>query len=755
MNLTSWKSCFPLCVSLLIAATPRQAAACVDAEPFGPAGMTFFAPEIIGEPAAAPLFADPIHNFYTDDADSSGQAAFDEINLDEWEAFFEHRLRRQVWSDLLYRAPLTRLDALIFALKGTPTTAGAPSPEDAAFMAYADRPTLIAALFYVGFARRVEPYATERSDYDEWEDRRENIDRTVRDAAVAKLIRGGTQAMEAANAPFLKQRYAFQILRLHFFNDAYEACLDFHKQQQAQLADSGSIHFRALGYAAGALYKLGRYAEANYIYSQIYDKYAPMRLSAYWSFHPQEETDWRRSLSLARTSRERAVLWQLLGIHAHGLRAMKEIRAIDPRSDLLPLLLVREVAHAELAHDVTESRRPPVVAGGLKPEIRELIAFVDAVARAGDASKPWAWDIAAGHLHALAGDPAAAATCLDRGSSRAPDGDAEVVRQIRISHLYAALNAMRSAEPAREPMLANELVWLKREAEKVDSETRAATFLDWARRHLSDLYRRSGDPLTALYLSDDPRDPVYADNAAITRIVEFVDRPVKTPFQSFLHSVYPYSHDELVELQGLNLLYAGDLEKAAALLGTVATDTLYGDPFLIHINDCHDCDHEAPQERKYTKAECVERMARLQKDAAARPAQAAQHYFDLANALYNVTYYGNARVMYGTLHNGVAEARTLDCSLAEYHYRRAMELSTDRELKAKACFMTAKCELNRWYNERASEEQDADFKSGNAFRMLRDSFSDTRYYKEILKECGYFRTYVQKSRSGSAQAAGR
>ncbi|MGC5209819.1 hypothetical protein, partial [Escherichia coli] len=44
---------------------------------------------------------------------------------------------------------------------------------------------------------------------------------------------------------------------------------------------------------------------------------------------------------------EKTVLWQLLGIYADGLAAIDQIVALDPKSDLLPLLLVREVNKAE------------------------------------------------------------------------------------------------------------------------------------------------------------------------------------------------------------------------------------------------------------------------------------------------------------------------------------------------------------------------------------------------------------------------
>jgi hypothetical protein len=34
------------------------------------------------------------------------------------------------------------------------------------------------------------------------------------------------------------------------------------------------------------------------------------------------------------------------------------------------------------------------------------------------------------------------------------------------------------------------------------------------------------------------------------------------------------------------------------------------------------------------------------------------------------------------------------------------------------------------------------FKSGFYFKQLKNKYSGTSYYKEIIKECGYFKTYL-------------
>ncbi len=309
---------------------------------------------------------------------------------------------------------------------------------------------------------------------------------------------------------------------------------------------------------------------------------------------------------------------------------------------------------------------------------------------------------------------------------------------------------MSTVGSADEPMLARELGWLKHQLDSVPLEERlspSATFFRWARVRLAALYRQKGDVVTSLCLND-LHDPAYLDPRQIDRLVQYMEKPNKTAFESLAASMYPVPVSELRELKALNALYRGDLKTAAKLFEAVSPKqelSLNADPFLIHIQDCHDCDAEA-QGSRYTKVQLVRRMAEMLGQAEANPAKAPELYFEIGNALYNITYYGNSRAMYGTRGFHFAEVPpTFDTSHAEAYYRKALELSRNREFQAKAAFMAAKCELGAFYNSRGQWNPGVpDFKAGVWFHKLRDSYSDTRYYQEIIRECGYFRTFVGK-----------
>jgi vancomycin permeability regulator SanA len=135
----------------------------------------------------------------------------------------------------------------------------------------------------------------------------------------------------------------------------------------------------------------------------------------------------------------------------------------------------------------------------------------------------------------------------------------------------------------------------------------------------------------------------------------------------------------------------------------------------------------------------------------------------LANAFYNITHYGNARYFYEgkVVGEGQYSPFTIDSvftgfltdmKLASKYYNQALQAAKTDEQKAKCHYMLAKCERNQWYNETVysdkeneyrNENPKGDFKAWAGFKTLKQ-YSTTQYYKDVIKECGYFRTYINK-----------
>jgi hypothetical protein len=268
---------------------------------------------------------------------------------------------------------------------------------------------------------------------------------------------------------------------------------------------------------------------------------------------------------------------------------------------------------------------------------------------------------------------------------------------------------------------------------------RARTLKEWVLNHLRDVYREGSDPVRALLLQDSPEGDDYRSVPRIDAIVAFI-REASTPFDQFLVKNYGYSVGDLNELRGLNFLFDGNFGSAVEALRLAGNDTasraLNADPFTIRIRDCHYCDASAPH-KSYTKVSFAEGMLDLSRRAQGRGEDAALASFELANGLYNMSFYGNARDVYDTSRLNLSPrweyapsvSPAVRTDLAEKYYLQAAALSSDRELKTKATFMAAKAEQTR-SNDRTH------------FRTLQQSYSNTAYYQEIIRECGYFRSFL-------------
>jgi hypothetical protein len=715
---------------------------------------SFFAPEVSRSERDAPFFRS-FHLLYTGYTKDDNIADFADVNIAEWEDHFGHSIPQAELRRVLYAATAGEADSLLAFYNGVKS---APR-----FVV--DVPTIVrrrgdadlrSFLDFTSFAKRCEPYVTYIA-YWTWDSSLYKNDPRRRTTDMDKIIRQGMQTLETVKDSFLRERYHFQVLRMLFHRGQYKECHEYFRRVEPELSQRRSIRDRCTGYAAGALYRQKRYAEANYLFSLLYDRSSIMRTDAFLSFHPQEERDWKQCLALARTTRERTVLWQLLGIYDDPLRAMKEIRAVEPGSDLMDLLLVRAVNIAEIDFmpDRTSIAGDSATGYALKPGriSPELLDFVTRIAREGNAHAPCLWNLAAGYLMTVRGDYHEAAYFLEAARTGAR-GDTLVQEQARVTDIVRKVEAQKAPDAAFEADIVTELKWLEDSSRA--RGLRNAFVLDWAKKRLAQKYIAGGALAKAQCLHEYSDQYFYQEARKQELMIAYMDRPGKTEFDRYLLSIYPYSRSDIFELQAVSLFYEGRIERAITRFrdqpgsgGTV----LPGDPFLIHIKDCHDCDHAAPQAKKYTKLEFAERLLELERLVVQPGDSAAQYAIALANGYYNATFWGNARVMYQTkireysyinLYNPDPALRAdpvMDCSKAERFYLKARELSHDKELKAMCTFMAAKCEQNTFFLTKPGDYQ-GDFRAGKYFSQLRKQYSSTRYYRDVIGECGYFRTYL-------------
>ena len=173
--------------------------------------------------------------------------------------------------------------------------------------------------------------------------------------------------------------------------------------------------------------------------------------------------------------------------------------------------------------------------------------------------------------------------------------------------------------------------------------------------------------------------------------------------------------------------------------------------------------------------EFLEKLLVIEKELEKNPKSPMDNYL-FANVLYNVSYFGNSNIL-TTVHRSVYSFTDYDLQKEKIdkaikHYTIALEESQEKEFKAKITYMLAKVELalfdikfsqktqdyvnkelNRYDLERfwyyGNEEAYMKYINNNYgkyFDSLKKDYSDTKYYKELIKECANLRVYEKSKR---------
>ena len=705
----------------------REAAACGWDGPTDVSEVTTFDPAVAEDPAPQGLFYDPYMRGFGGPCEGCGQAAM----LKDWDGYLKGAVPRADWEKVLFNASRRDLEALAGRLGGR--GGGAVSiAVDPSTWKPAGKARVTAALAYVGVARAAEQIA----GYDA---------SGASPADISRLLDEARRGLKATKDPFLAQRYAFQIIRIQFYQRDYAGLVEFFDKNSAKLEKpSGDLAWRARYYVAGALRRGGNRPRANLELARIHAGWPDLAAVTAQDFEPLEEADWREALRLAKDKRERALLWRLVGITQDGVVAAQEIVKLDPTSKHLALLVLRELAKAEATSTAMWGGTPDATqVAAQQKALAAIEKLASTVAATKGADRAWLMRLVAGHAAALRGDVAAARTNLDAAVKARP-GDKRVQSQARAS-LALALVSEGTIDAKREDEIARAMLALD------PGFSRSYPVTAGVRARLAATYLAAGRPIEAEFLrpgvlseapsgTGAPPPSRWEDTAFLREMIARAGKKT-TAFDSFLLSG-THTRGDLERELAMRQLMTGDLvgaNKTYASSGA-STAALGTDPFVMHVVDCHDCDHAQYADAPWTHASFVARMAELSKKASGKGDAAAQAALELGIGYYNVTWYGNARVVLDSTHQA-----TRDTKPAERWFKKAYELATSRELKARAAFYAAKAEMGTLITA-ANPDPWGDLETlpvPSTWYPVLAKLADTTYYKEVLAECGTFRSWVK------------
>ncbi|MEO6819337.1 MAG: hypothetical protein ABI266_06575 [Ginsengibacter sp.] len=718
-------------------------------------GTSNFAPEAIVSKSYSPFFYSENY-YYQLGYDDNKNERFNDMNVADWSAYLGQKLSDRQLHYLLEKSTIGEMDsAVLFYDKSDPSLPDSLQPFEIFKSKRDDK--VAAFLRYLVLAKICEKFAVneivDQWDYDSTKKNKKIIDVSVVNKGL-KLWMGKSADI------FMKERYWFQLVRASYFSESPQDAINFFDQYEKDMPRN-TIYYRTLSYTAGAYNQLKNYSKANYYFSRVYDECDEMKTTAHFSFHPQEDADWKATLALCKNVNEKATLWQMLGVYyGDEKEAITQIYKLDTKSDKLDLLLARAVNIYEQKFGYSHSDYYTYVANAATKNanisIRKLVADI---ADAGNTDKPWAWDMAAGYLNFLDSIYGKANLYYTKAEKNLPADELDVA-QLKLLKVLNKIGGAKHIDAKLENDILSDMNWMDALTKKSVSDLRYGDAMVWLKQTISAKYKAQKEVVKAecFYSSN----LFYANKSNAEKMKAFLNKRAKTPFEKLCVQLSTIKVADIYEFQAIQFAFKDSIENAIDLFANndVPATILPANPFNGSIQDCHDCDQAAPQKTKYSKLSFLQKIKEL-KDNILAGKDVYNNSLLLANAYYNMSHFGNDRYFYecailGSAHyspfaiDSIYRGMLTNLRLPAKYYQLALKSATNDEQKAKCHYMLAKCERDQWYNSHFFNNKENNY-AGNTmidlsalhqFESLK-KYPNTKFYKEVIKECGYFSQYVQ------------
>lgn len=712
---------------------------------------TNFTPETFVDQSYAPLFLS--QDLFYDNSGLEPSSQFNEEIITDWAGFLNGKLTNEEVSFFLGDSSVTAVNGLHEYYAGKKH-----NPVSDKWLAKKEDTNVRAFVKFLFYAKQIETVSVTKDYWDY-----NPAERPV--LTDEKLLTKLEDIYNNTQNKFLKSRYWFQMMKALFYSNERERAIAFFAKTEKTIPKN-TLYYRAVSYIAGLEYKSRNYARSNYLYACVFDKSVAMRKSAVFGFHPQEEADWNQSLAMAKSNDEKCALWAIHGYYGDTEKAISTIYGLNPKNDYLDFLLTRLVNQVEInAVKEFDGKSPGEIRKNGKAGLgASAVALVNKIAESGKTRKPYLWTIAAGYMETLSGNYKKADAYFDKTEKNMPKTPL-ASNQLRLLRFINNLSRLDKIDAKDEQSLQPDLHWLYVELPKENMDKFRFEYASgWSKKFLSSLYKVQENPVMAEVFSRDAN--FYDTESNLQAMKVFLAKEKMSAFEKTALVAYDVTLEDVFEFQAVNATFEDKIPEAIAFMqqtGELQKEFFYGNPFNGNIMDCHDCDHGSYQKKKYSQLDFLLTIKEMQ-EKMGKLEDTYTNCMLLGNAFYNITHFGNGRIFYEGKIMGygatpfdfreTSEATVTDCTLAKMYYSKALAAAKTNEQKAKCQYMLAKCERNDFYNGKYAavksrwdiEGDETNFLEWDGFKSLKNDYPNTKFYQEVLRECGYFRTYVSQSR---------
>ncbi len=484
---------------------------------------SFFHNNTAGSSAYMPFYFISGYQYYEDwSYGGSNPAPEDDPNLNEWIGFGQKKFTFKDASQFIYRYSYTQLSNLYYHIEKGNALQLPDSVKRNSMTQWFLQDKDLEALGYLMFAKKCETYAATASQWDA----------PARDPkGMASAIKGGTQLWKAAKKDFFQWRYAYQVLRMTFYNGDYAGTFERYKELVGDKTASNIMYYRCLSLKAGAYYKTGDYTTAAYLYSLAFDATDDNKAGNYvsydWCFRPHGEQEngpkanRNAVLKMTKNNSEKAVIAVMDGLHEYedGLQLMKEAYQLDPKVKGLDVVMTREINKLEMnlldpklrsksgfkndyypyasyyyAYRYAENEESQKLREHSNNHLKELIAFGSKLSGENKALNAAFWPLSVAYLYYIQEDWKNCEEWIAKAAGMNPEG--KLKNMLEVERLLLAINKNRQLDAATEASILPSLQWLEQQA--IKDNRFAISYRNLMTAVLPNVYMRQQDTMKAL-----------------------------------------------------------------------------------------------------------------------------------------------------------------------------------------------------------------------------------------------------------------
>jgi len=739
--------------------------------------VSIFSPEItVNNQSYEPFFFDDYTYFYNANSIQSTTELFKDETIADWTEYLEIYDQKTV-EYYLYDRDLANL---LVDITGKEDLIKAFNKYiETQYQLNFDHEKTNNFLTFIMMSRGIETYSNQTYNYWDYNNRiSHNADQDFVDKK--EQLYNKTSKEDA----FYNNRIWFQVMRAKFYStDRGSAIAFFEKTVKNQ--PKNSLYYRALSYVAGAYKSLGNYEKSNALFAQIFDEFEPLMPSSLFDYKPLEEQIFLQSLTEAPGTATQEAMYALQGYYTNSFEKMQQLYAINPQSRHLDFLLSRWVNINEQHINIynTYENINIIDVEKVKSELKSKVnltqfAWVNRVANEKKTNNPYLWKSAAAYFNSFVGDYQQSTHQLQEAFRLAENQLQKA--QVRNLQLFNNLLSTNEININTKGKLIEDINWLFYDNDNVnywESPTRILYLQTFTKKYLSALYQSQGNDLMAELIY--PTKGFYKQKTNSEAMENLLLSDKRSAWQDVFIGLYPYKLADIYESRGIYLFYEDKIDEAIAEFEKIQpferreynwktreyemvsvdykTLELPGNPFNGKIKDCNDCDHRAKQSVKYSQLSFLKKVKEMQEKIKAGD-DIYNNAWLVGNAFYNASYFGNARAFYynhiiDEYGNHISHEHKLmlyGMENVRKYYSLSQQAAQSDEEKAKMAYMFAKVERNDFYTNSYYMPNDyffpygdfVSFKKWDGFVSLKEEYSNTKYYQEVINECGYFRKYL-------------